>query len=178
MMHSEIKFSGLGGQGIILAGYITGKAATIFDDLHATFVQSYGPESRGGACSAQLIIADQPVAYPLLTQPDILVVMSQEAYYKYSKELKPGGMMLVEEDMVKLENPPANVKIVKIPASKLAEKLGKRMVANIVMLGFFTAQTKAVSLEAMKSAIKDSVPPGTEELNLKAFQLGYDYVPV
>lgn len=177
MNHTEIKFSGLGGQGIILAGYITGKAATIFDNIHATFVQSYGPESRGGACSAQLIVADQQITYPLLTQPDILVVMSQEAYHKYAKELKPGGMMLVEEDMVKMENPPANVKIVKIPASKLAEKLGKRMVANIVMLGFFTAQTKAVSLEGMKSAIKDSVPPGTEELNLKAFQLGYDYKP-
>lgn len=178
MKHTEIKFSGLGGQGIILAGLITGKAATIFDNIHATFVQSYGPESRGGACSAQLIVADEQIIYPLLTQPDILVVMSQEAYYKYAKELKPDGIMLVEEDMVKMENPPANVKIVKIPASKLAEKLGKRMVANIVMLGFFTAQTKTVSLEAMKSAIKDSVPPGTEELNLKAFQLGYDYKPV
>jgi len=177
MQYSEIRFSGLGGQGIILTGYITGKAATIFDNLHATFVQSYGPESRGGACSAQLIVSDKEVDYPLITKPDILIVMSQEAYYKYAKELKPNGIMLVEEDMVKLENARTDVKILKIPASKLAEKLGKRMVANIVMLGFFTAQAKTVSVKAMQEAIKDSVPHGTEELNLKAFQLGYDYKP-
>lgn len=175
MKHLEIKFSGLGGQGIILAGYITGQAVTIYDKNFATFIQSYGPESRGGACTGQLIISDKPIAYPMVTQPDILILMSQEAYYKYARQLKAGGVMLVESDMVKLDHPPKDVKIFGIPATRLAEKIGKRMTANMVMLGFFTAQTKAVSPAAMRSAITASVPHGTEDLNLRAFQIGYDY---
>jgi len=179
-MLKEIRFTGFGGQGIILAGYITGKAATIFDNLHATFVQSYGPESRGGACSAQLVISERPVAYPNITRPDILVAMSQEAYSKYYSEVKPNGIILIEEDLVtpyliQGKKPRQDVKFAAIPATRIAEQMGKKVVANMVMLGFFTAVTKAVSTEAMKQAIKTSVPKGTEELNLKAFQKGYEY---
>jgi len=175
-MYQEIRFAGFGGQGIILAGYITGRAVTIYDKLFATLVQNYGPESRGGACSAQLIISDEPISYPNLTRPDILVVMSQEAWNKYAGEVKPGGIMLVEEDMVTVEKPRPDIKMVRIPATRLAEEIGKKMVANIVMLGALTATAKIIPEKAMQSAIKSSVPPGTENLNLTAFQKGIDCV--
>lgn len=174
-MYQEIRFAGFGGQGIILAGYITGRAVTIYDKLFATLVQNYGPESRGGACSAQLIISDEPISYPNLTRPDILVVMSQEAWNKYAGEVKPGGIMLVEEDMVTVEKPRPDIKMVRIPATRLAEEIGKKMVANIVMLGALTATAKIIPEKAMQSAIKSAVPPGTEDLNLKAFRKGFEY---
>ena len=125
MENIEIRFSGLGGQGIILASYITGKAVTIYDKLFATQVQSYGPESRGGACSAQLTISTNIISYPIIINPAILLVMSQAAYNKYSGELKKGGLMLVEENMVEIENPRKDIIIKKIPASKLAKNSNK-----------------------------------------------------
>ncbi|MFH1228136.1 MAG: 2-oxoacid:acceptor oxidoreductase family protein [Planctomycetota bacterium] len=173
-MYYEIRFAGFGGQGIIKSGEIAGKAAINNDKYFATMVQNYGPESRGGSSSAQVIISDSQIAYPIITQPDILVVMSQEAYSKYAAELKPGGIMLVEEDMVNLGNPPANIRIVKVPATRLAEESGKKMVANIVMLGALKVFIEALTKEALVSAIKSTVPPGTEEVNLKAFQKGID----
>src|SRR3989339_1754874 len=111
-MNKELRFTGFGGQGIILAGYITGKAAAIYADLYATLTQNYGPESRGGASSAQLIISNEPIFYPNITRPDILVAMSQEGYSKYKDELKPGGIMLIDEDLVKISDTKGvNVKI-------------------------------------------------------------------
>jgi 2-oxoglutarate ferredoxin oxidoreductase subunit gamma len=173
-MYSEIRFAGFGGQGIIKAGEITGKAVTNYDNYFATMVQNYGPESRGGASSAQLIISSESISYPIVTQPDILVAMSQEAYNKYTLELKPGGIMLVEADMVTLENPRSDIRIIKIPATRLAEESGKKMVANIVMLGALTVFTEAITKKALISAIQSTVPPGTEDINLKAFQKGID----
>ncbi|MEW6025856.1 MAG: 2-oxoacid:acceptor oxidoreductase family protein [Planctomycetota bacterium] len=182
-MKKEIRFTGFGGQGIILAGHITGKAAAIYSDLYATLTQSYGPESRGGASSAQLIISDKPIFYPNITRPDILIAMSQEGYSKYKDELKPNGIMLIDEDLVKDGKPRGDVNIVRIPATRLAEQLGKRMVANIVMLGFMTArlasasaergQTNVLRRKAMEEAVKTSVPPASIELNMQAFDKGF-----
>ena len=175
-INKELRFTGFGGQGIILAGYITGKAAAIYADLYATLTQNYGPESRGGASSAQLIISDEPIFYPNITRPDILVAMSQEGYSKYKDELKPGGIMLIDEDLVKISDAKgANVKIARIPATRLAEQLGKKMVANIVMLGFTNGQTKILPRKAMEEAIKTSVPPVSIELNMQAFDMGFRY---
>jgi 2-oxoglutarate ferredoxin oxidoreductase subunit gamma len=175
MSRKEIRLTGFGGQGIILSGYIVGKAAAIHDKKQATFTQSYGPESRGGACSAQVIIADEPVNYPHLIAPSILVVMSQEAYNKYVSTLSDGGLLIIDEDFVETGNLAGDVKLLSVPATRLAEELGRRIVANIVMLGFFAAVTDVVSVEAMREAVLSSVPKGTEELNLKAFENGYEY---
>lgn len=175
MNKTEIKLVGFGGQGIILMGYIIGKAVAIHENRFATFTQSYGPESRGGACSAKLIVSDSAIDYPDVVAPDILVAMSQEAYGKYAEELKPNGILIVEKDLVKQDSIRKDVKAFSVPATKLAEELGKKMTANIVMLGFFTATAKTVSDKAIREAIKTSVPPGTEELNLKAYQMGADY---
>lgn len=172
---TEVRLTGFGGQGIILAGYITGKAASLYADLHATLTQNYGPESRGGASSIQLIISTQPIFYPVLTRTDILVAMSQEGYIKYAPELKPDGILLIEENLVTTKPVSSRTKTLGIPATRLAESIGKKVVTNMVMLGFMIGQTKLLPQDTMTKAIKTSVPKGTEEINLKAFMTGYEY---
>lgn len=171
----EIRFSGYGGQGIIKSGYIVGKAAAIFDNKHATLTQSFGPEARGSACSAQLLISEDRILYPYLTKPQILVAMSREAYEKFEPELDDNGILIIDEDLVKPNPPRDNIKLYAVPATRLAEQLGNRIVANIVMLGFFTAVTNVVSFQGMKEAIPGSVPDKAVPLNLKAFEEGYKY---
>ena len=175
MSRTEIRLTGFGGQGIILSGYIIGKAAAIHDKKQATFTQSYGPESRGGACSAQVIISDELVSYPQVIAPSIQIVMSQEAYSKYAPTLRDGALLIVDEDLVETDDLPDGVRLLCVPATRLAEEMGRKIVANIVMLGFFAAVTDVVSVEAVREAVRSSVPKGTEEFNLKAFEKGYEY---
>jgi 2-oxoglutarate ferredoxin oxidoreductase subunit gamma len=175
MSRHEIRFSGFGGQGILTAGYILGKAGALFDQRHTTLIKSYGPESRGGASSAQVIISDQEIDYPQLVEPRLLVAMSQEAYAKYVGELSSGGLLLIDEDLVELTHPRDDIQVRAIPATRIAEKLGRKIVANIVMLGFVAANTDVVSVEALREAVLSSIPKGTEEMNTLAFEKGYKY---
>ena len=154
---------------------IIGKAASIFEGGHSTMTQNFGPESRGGACSAQVILSDSPILYPYVTRPDILVAMSQEAYGKFIPELKDGGLLVVEQDLVRAEGLRGGIRVHKVPATRLAEDLGKRMVLNVVMVGFFAAIAGQPGPEALRLAIKDSVPPAFRDLNLRAFENGYDF---
>jgi len=176
MSRIEIRLSGFGGQGIILAASILGKAAALYDHKHATMTQNYGPESRGGACSGQVIISDAPVSYPHLTHPDVVVAMSQEAYTKYTSDLADGGLVLIDEDLVKPNGRQIHARLFSIPATRIAEEMGRKMVANIVMLGFLAALDHSVSPDALRQAVRESVPKGTEEFNLKAFERGYIFV--
>ena len=171
----EIKIGGFGGQGVILSGMIIGKAAALFDNRNATLIQSFGPEARGSACSAQVIVGDETILYPYVTKPDILVLMSQEACERFLPELDPNGTLLYEQDLVRLPHTPSTLTVRGIPATRFAEELGRRMVLNIVMVGFFAAVIDLISPDAMRKAVVDSVPQGTEELNLKAFERGYAY---
>ncbi len=175
MTRTEIKIGGFGGQGVILSGYIIGRAASIYDNKHSTMIQAFGPEARGSACSAQVIVDEQMIAYPYITSPQIMVVMSQEAYTKFSSELASGGILITEEELVIPHNLRTDVKHYSIPATRIAEDLGKRMVLNIVMMGFMSAVTKLIDVEAMRKAVLASVPKGTEDLNIKAFNMGFDY---
>ena len=175
MSVTEVRIAGFGGQGVILAASIIGKAKAIHEGRFATMTQSFGPEARGGACSAQVILADTPVLYPYVTHPDVLVVMSQEAYTRFAPELKDGSVMLVEEDLVRLSEIHASVRVYSVPATRLAEELGRRMVLNVVMVGFFGAMTGVVSSEALRQAVADSVPPAFKDLNLRAFDKGFEY---
>ena len=175
MPKTEIKIGGFGGQGVILCGYILGRAASIYDEKHATMIQSFGPEARGTACSAQLIVSDETISYPYIVAPNLMVVMSQEAYSKFSPELATGGTLLTEEDLVVVHNLRKDVRHFSVPATRFAEELGRRIVLNIVMLGFTTAITKIVGAEAAKKAVRASVPKGTEDLNTAAFEKGYEY---
>lgn len=175
-MRSEIRFAGFGGQGIISAGKITGRAASIHDGKDAVLMQSYGPEARGGACNADLVVSDTPIGYPQLTHPDLLVVMSQEAYDKYGHTVRTEGTLVIDEDLVEISKDSPNVKyLYPIPATRLAEDVGRKIVANVIMLGALTAITEVVSKKAMLEAILSSVPPHTKELNERAFNVGYEW---
>lgn len=168
----EVVVTGFGGQGIILAGRILGMAASLGDQRESTLVQSYGPESRGGACAAQVIIADEMIRYPYVATPDLLICMSKAAWDKFHTTVKPGGLSLSDRDLVQAEEGEGHFSI---PATRMAEKMGKVMMANIVMLGFATAMSRVASTAAVKDAVLSSVPKGTEELNIAAFTKGYEF---
>ena len=174
-MLKELRIAGFGGQGVILSAHILGRAAALHENGYATMTQNYGPEARGGAASAALIVSDEPILYPYLTNPDILVVLSQEAYTRFTPELKENGILLVEEELVRLDSLPQNLKVYGIPATRLAEELGKKMVLNVVMVGFLCAITKVLSPEACRKAVAESVPSRFRELNLNAFDKGLAY---
>jgi 2-oxoglutarate ferredoxin oxidoreductase subunit gamma len=175
MKRTEIKIGGFGGQGVILSGYIVGRAASIYDNKYATMIQAFGPEARGSACSAQVIVSSDPIDYPYIVSPQIVIVMSQEAYSRFSPELAKGGTLITEEELVVPHNLRKDVKHFSIPATRIAEELGKKLVLNIVMMGFMTAVTKLLDPDAMRKAVTASVPKGTEDLNLRAFERGYEY---
>ena len=175
MSTTEIKFGGFGGQGVILAGIIVGRAASIYNDKFATLTQSFGPEARGSACSAQVIVSDSRITYPYVTKPEILMAMSQEACNKFLPEASDDATVIIEEDLVKPKDFNPSMNLYGIPATRLAEELGRKMILNIVMVGFFTAVAKLVDYEAVKEAVKASVPPGTESMNLRAYERGYEY---
>jgi len=175
MQRTEIKIGGFGGQGVILSGYIIGRAASIFDGKYATMIQAFGPEARGSACSAQIIVSRDEIAYPYITTPDLMVIMSQEAYSKFTPELAIGGTLITENELVVPHNLRKDIRHFSIPATRFAEELGKKMVLNIVMMGFTAAITDVVSVGAMKRAVTVSVPKGTEDLNVQAFEKGHEY---
>lgn len=175
MSVTEIRIAGFGGQGVILSAIVIGKAGCIYQNGYSAMTQSFGPEARGGACSAQVILSDSPVLYPYVTRPDILVVMSQEAYTLFSPQIKEDGILIIEEDLVRIDHLPAGVRVYSIPATRIAEELGKKMVLNIVMVGFFGAVTGVLDPDALRKAVAASVPEAYRDLNLKAFNRGFDY---
>lgn len=172
---TEIRVAGFGGQGVILAATVIGKAACIYEHGYATMTQNFGPEARGGAAGAQLVLSDQPILYPYVAEPNVLIVMSQEAFTKFAPEVRSDGILIVEQDLVRVSNVKTGVRVYAVPATRLAEDLGKRMVLNIVMTGFFTAVTGLISSDSMKRAVLDSVPPHSKELNSRAFDAGFEY---
>jgi len=174
-MFSEIRIAGFGGQGVILAAAVVGKAAAIFEGGFATMTQSFGPEARGGSSSAQVILSSDPILYPYVTRPDVLVVMSQEAYTRFSPDLKPGGILITEQELVRVGEMPGGVRAYGVPATRLAEELGRKVVLNIVMVGFFGAVTNLLQAESLRKAVADSVPPAMQKLNLAAFDKGYEF---
>ncbi len=174
MSRYEIRFSGSGGQGLILAGVIFAEAAAIYEGINAVQSQSYGPEARGGASKSEVIISDEAINYPKATSIDLLLSLTQESCMKYSGDLKDDGILLVDEDFVK-EVPEGGFRIVKLPIIRSAqEKVGKAFVANIVAIGAITALVEKVSIESVEKAVLSRVPRGTEELNKTALSIGYE----
>ena len=169
----DIKISGFGGQGIIRIGMILGKAAALNDNKSACMTQSFGPEARGGACSAQLVVSETEILYPYLVAPEILIAMSQEAYDKFEPELKDDGILLLEEDLVKPQPVRGSIKQYSIAATRIAEKLGNRLYANFVMIGFIVAITKLVPKQALIDAIPGTVPDRLLQKNIDAFEQGF-----
>ncbi len=174
----EIRFAGFGGQGIGLLGRLLGEAVSLYEEgKNSVMTQSYGPESRGGASSTDVVIDTEEIDYPKATELDYFVVLSEEAYQKYIPKLKKGGVLFVEEDLVTLDDQANKAKkIFKIPATKIAETLGSRLFANIAMLGFVYANTEGiVSEEALTQVMKEKIKAKYVEKNLIAFQKGKEY---
>ena len=168
---TRVRFAGFGGQGVVLSGFILGRAACLHAGKFAAMTQNYGPESRGGACSADVVVEDREISVPVFAQPDVLILLSQEAANKNSTWIPGSKLVLIDEDLVHLEG--EDPKVQKAPFTRTANTLGRRIVANIVMLGTLTARSKLVPQEAMEQAIGNTVPPKTIDLNLKAFRTGY-----
>jgi len=172
----QVVLSGFGGQGVIMAGEILGRAVAVHEGRNAVMAQSYGPESRGGACKTEVILADGEIAYPRVVAPDVVVVLSQEAYRQVGLRRPPESLLIAEEDLVKVDEEAEKGRtVLRVPATRLAEQLGRRIVLNIVTLGYLCGVTGVAGPEALKNSIASSVPKGTEGLNLRAFDAGYAY---
>ena len=181
-MRTEIRICGFGGQGIILAGIILGKAASLFDGNEAVQTQSYGPEARGGASKCEVVIDNKLIEYPKVQSLDVLVAMSNEALIKYIVDLKDNGTLIVDPGTTDVEDvrdfiEEHNIEVYEAPATKTAmEDIGLKIVANIVMVGVITKITKIISKGAVIKAVEDSVPKGTEKKNIQALEAGFDLV--
>jgi 2-oxoglutarate ferredoxin oxidoreductase subunit gamma len=166
----EVRLAGSGGQGLILAGLVLAEAAGVFDGREVAMVQSYGPEARGGASKAEVIISDTPIDYPLCAQVDVLLALNQEAADTYCWDLKPGAWVLIDKDLVL--HPPSS-RAIALPFTAVArDKLKRIMVANVVALGAISELTGLVTRRSLEKSLLTRVPPGSEELNKKALSLG------
>jgi 2-oxoglutarate ferredoxin oxidoreductase subunit gamma len=171
-MRHEVRFSGFGGQGIILSAVILGRAASLYDNRYAVQTQVYGPEARGGASMSQVIIDDEPILFPKVRVPDLYVIMSLEGFEKYGRSAGENATMLIDSGLVH-DRPVC--RCIGIPATSEAKnRLGRDIVANIIMLGSLVSATGVVSRDAIEKAILASVPKGTEDMNLKAMHLGFE----
>jgi len=171
----EVRISGLGGQGVVLAGEILGRAA-VYDGKYAVQTQSYGAEARGSTAKSEVIISDKKIGFPKVRKCDILVTLSQNALNKHLDDLRENGILLVDRDKVK-EVPKVEAKVFSVPATRIAEtELKSRIYANAIMLGALTKITGIVSEEAVKKAIVDSVSEETKERNLEGFGKGLGLV--
>ncbi len=174
MGRKELRIAGFGGQGVVLSGQIIGQAVAVYDKRYAAFVQSYGPEARGGSCTAEVVADGEPIGYPYLTAPGIVVALSQDAFNKYGKGLPEGTQVVIDPDLVKRDASDKR-SYLEIPANRMAREMGRAVVANIILLGYLAAVSDFVSVEALRQSVLASVPKGTGDFNLKAFELGYQY---
>jgi 2-oxoglutarate ferredoxin oxidoreductase subunit gamma len=171
-MKKEIRICGFGGQGVILAGFIIGKAASVFMDYNAVQSQSYGPEARGGAARSEVIISDEKIGYPRPTSIDLLVAMSQESFDSYRNDIRDDTLIILDPDLVSKHD--IGRPIYKIQAQKIAEELGNKIVTNIVMVGAVTSIFDLIEPDAVRKSVLDSVPSRFKELNEKAFEKGLE----
>lgn len=173
MAYYEIRLSGSGGQGMMLAGSFLCEAAGLYDNKFVVQTRSYGPESRGGASRSEVIVSSEPIDYPEVTRPDLVLAMAQEACDKYHGDMKPGAILIIDPEFVK-NKPTGDMKIYEVPLTRIArEDVGREITANVVALGAFAAVVDWISKESIKRIILERAPKGTEALNDKAFEAGY-----
>jgi 2-oxoglutarate ferredoxin oxidoreductase subunit gamma len=173
MSRHELRIAGFGGQGVITAGYVLANAASIHEGKHALMTQSYGPEARGGACKADIIISDGPIDYPKTSSLDCLVALSVDAYAMFNEEVREGGAIIYDGGLVSI--PEAHrkrgVSFYGVPAAEVAAELGSPLSANMVMLGSLLGVTGVVGLEAVREAIRERFPRRAA-VNLEALERG------
>jgi 2-oxoglutarate ferredoxin oxidoreductase subunit gamma len=176
MKRYEIRIAGFGGQGVVTVGKIVGVAAALYDQKNAVQTQSYGPESRGGACKSEVVLSDGEIHYPKVRTADVLIALSQPALDIYLKDLKAGGLLIIDPLTVIKEIPRTDIRVVRVPTAEIALRVGNKKFQNMVALGALASLTGVISREALEKAIKDSVPPKTLGQNLEAFKKGNEYV--
>ena len=175
MKKVEVRISGLGGQGVVLAGQILGRAA-VYDGKNVVQTQSYGAEARGSIAKSEVIISDGKIGFPVVRKCDILVAMNQEALDRHLKDVKEDGVLIVDSTYAKKISE-TKAKIFKIPATEHAEKtFGDRIYANMLMLGALTKATNIVSEKAMKKAIQDAVMKNIADINEEAYKKGKESI--
>jgi len=171
-MKKEVRICGFGGQGVILSGFIFGKAASVFMDYNAVQSQSYGPEARGGAARSEVIISDEKIGYPRPTSVDFFIAMSQEAFDTYRDDIRDDTIIVIDPDLVPRHD--IGRSVYKVRAQKIAEKLGNKIVTNIVMVGAATAIFDLLKVDAVRKSVSDSVPKKFIDLNKRAFEKGLE----
>jgi len=176
MKRYEIRIAGFGGQGVVTIGKIAGLAAALYDAKNAVQTQSYGPESRGGACKSEVVISDGEIHYPKVRSADVLVALSQTAQDVYLKDLRPGGLLIIDPLTAVKEVPRSDIRVVRVPTAEIALKVGDKKFQNMVALGALCHLTGVVSQQALEKAIAETVPPKTLVQNLAAFHKGIEYV--
>jgi 2-oxoglutarate ferredoxin oxidoreductase subunit gamma len=176
MTQTEFSIAGVGGQGSILAGVILGTAAVTYGGKYAVQTQAYSSQQRGGFAVTWVIISDQPVMFPRVTHPDVLVAQAQDSINRFAHTLKADGILIVDSDMI--PTPPEDIEqVFKVPATSIARnRLKAPVTMNMVMLGALYKVTGVLSREALEKAIRDAVPQDKAQLNLDAFHLGFESV--
>jgi len=175
-MRTEIRIAGTGGMGVVLAGVIVGEAAVVHGGLNAVQSQSYGSEARGTAAKSEVIVSDESIRYPKVRKADYSVLMSQKALEMYLKDAREDGVLIVDPDLVRVDDIEGAYEIVKVPAMKIADNLGLRLISNMVMLGALVKKSGLFDLEVLEKAVADVVPEKTLDLNLQAIRAGADLV--
>jgi len=174
MVTNRIVFSGSGGQGVITASIILAEAAALYEDLNAVQTQAYGPEARGGATRADVILSKDPIRYPKVTHPNYLVCLTQEAYNKFAGIIRPGGLLLTDSNYVKLERKVDARQVELGMYEAVVKKIGKPIVFNICMLGALLGLTQMMKVETLEKVLEKRIPPDFMELNKKALRLGLE----
>ncbi|MFX1559291.1 MAG: 2-oxoacid:acceptor oxidoreductase family protein [Promethearchaeota archaeon] len=174
-MRTEIRIAGTGGMGVVLAGVILGHAAVVYGGFEAVQSQSYGSEARGTAAKSEIIVSDQPINYPKVRGSDYFIVMSQKALEMYLPSAKKGSVIIVDPDLVDTKKM-KGYEIVEVPAMKTADKLGLRLVSNMVMLGAFAKKSGLFPLETLEKAVADHINSNTLDLDIKAIRAGAELV--
>jgi 2-oxoglutarate ferredoxin oxidoreductase subunit gamma len=169
----EVRLSGEGGQGLVLAGAILAEAAGVYGGKFVAYTQSYGPESRGGGCRSDLVVSDQPIDYPICSHLDLLLCLTQKAHDKYWLFLKKGGLLIVDSRRVQQLHP-GNLRVFSVPLLETAKiRAGREGVANMVCLGVIAKLSGLVTLESLLLAMRARVPKGTTDINQRALEAGY-----
>jgi 2-oxoglutarate ferredoxin oxidoreductase subunit gamma len=176
MKRYEIRIAGFGGQGVVTIGKIVGVAAALHDKKNAVQTQSYGPESRGGACKAEIVLSDEEIYYPKVRSADVLVALSQTALDAYLKDLKPGGLLIIDPLTVVKEIPRSDIQVIKVPTAEIALQVGNKRFQNMVALGALCQLIGVISPKSLEKTIGEFVPPKTLPQNIEAFQKGIEYV--
>ncbi len=173
MSRYEVRIGGFGGQGVVTMAVVAGETASLYDKKYVVQTQSYGPEARGGASKSEIVISDDEIDFPKVQTPDVFVVLSRAAFLAYVDGLKDDGILIIDEDLVKIESElPDTVKVYKIPATRIADKeVGSKQATNVVMLGAFAVITKVLSLEGLKARIEEKWPRFLKS-NMLALELG------